>query len=324
MVKRWLKILVSFGVLGLLFVLLPWQQVKETWHNVSLPILTAMLAGFVIVHFLGVIKWRTIVNANAGRAPLHLLDAVRFYAAGLFANLCLPSIVGGDVLRAALAGKRIGQPEAVVLGGLADRMIDTLAIGVLVAVGGLLAGGSLSGWSTPFVLLVCLLTVGIGVMMLPLLLRRPLNRWPAQYRRRVGRALVSLRRLWQSPRATFRAFTFALVMQSSFVLLNAWLGFSLSIDVPLAVWFLVWPLAKAAGLLPVSLGGLGVRDATLAALLVPFGVPLAQGLVASLAWTTVMIGGGLLGGLFWWMLGRSPEVGREVLSLSGSSHRSHG
>lgn len=324
MVKRWLKILVSFGVLGLLLVLLPWQQVKETWHNVSFSIWTAMLAGFVIVHLLGVIKWRTIINANAGRAPLHLLDGVRFYAAGLFANLCLPSIVGGDVLRATLAGKRIGQPEAVILGGLADRIIDTLAIAVLVAFGGLLAGGSLSGWSTPLILLVCLLTVGIGVMMLPLLLKRPLNRWPAKYRHRVGRALVSLRRLWQSPGATLSAFTFALAMQSSFVLLNAWLGFSLGIDVHLAVWFLVWPLAKAAGLLPISLGGLGVRDATLAALLVPFGVPLAQGLVASIAWTTVMIGGGLLGGLFWWMLGRSPEVGREILSLSSSSHRSHG
>lgn len=120
------------------------------------------------------------------------------------------------------------------------------------------------------------------------------------------------------------AFAVALLMQSSFVLLNAWLGYSLGIDVPLAVWFLVWPLAKAAGLLPVSLGGLGVRDATLAALLVPFGVPPAQGLVASLAWTSVMIGGGLLGGLLWWTLGRSPEVAHDVLSFTGSSTRSHG
>lgn len=324
MMKRGLKILVSFGVLGILFVLLPWQQVVETWRDVSLLLWSVMLSGFVIVHLVGVIKWRMIINVNAGRAPLPLLDAARFYAAGLFANLCLPSIVGGDVLRAALAGKRIGQPEAVILGGLTDRIIDLAAVGVLVAGGGLLTGGILSGWSTPLVALLCLITVGTSLLMAPLLLRRPLNRWPARHRRRIGRTLVSLRRLRQSPGAAASAFALALFMQSSFVMLNAWLGYSLGIDVPLAVWFLVWPLAKAAGLLPVSLGGLGVRDATLAALLVPFGVPPAQGLVASLAWSTVMIGGGLIGGLLWWTLGRSPEIVRGAISFSGSSSRSHG
>jgi hypothetical protein len=49
-------------------------------------------------------------------------------------------------------------------------------------------------------------------------------------------------------------------------------------------------------MLPVSLGGLGVRDAALTTLLVPFGVPAAFGLVASLAWNTVLIGGTVIAG----------------------------
>jgi uncharacterized membrane protein YbhN (UPF0104 family) len=55
-------------------------------------------------------------------------------------------------------------------------------------------------------------------------------------------------------------------------------------------------------MLPLTFGGLGVRDATLATLLVPFGVPAAFGLVASLAWNTVLIGGALLGGVLWWIV----------------------
>ena len=90
-------------------------------------------------------------------------------------------------------------------------------------------------------------------------------------------------------------------MQSSFVLLNARIGDALLIEVPTSVWFVVWPLAKLTGLLPVSLGGLGVRDATQGALLTGFGVPAARGVVASLVWQSVLIAGGLLAGLYWWL-----------------------
>jgi glycosyltransferase 2 family protein len=86
-------------------------------------------------------------------------------------------------------------------------------------------------------------------------------------------------------------------MQAVFIVVSAWLGAAVGADAPLWAWFIAWPLAKAAGMLPVSLGGLGVRDAALASLLVPFGVPAAVGLVASLAWQAVLIGGALVGGL---------------------------
>lgn len=322
--KRWLKFLVSFGVLGLLLVLLPWKEIISVWRDVSIPLWLSIVAGFIAIHFVGVAKWRMILNTNAGGSLLGFFDAYRFYVAGLFANLCLPSIVGGDVLRAALAGKRIGEPEAVVLGGVADRMIDTIALGALIGVGGILAGSVISGWSTQFALILILVGAGLALLLLPFVLRRPLDRWPKKYRRNVGRGLVSIRRLWRNPRVAVIAFVLALSMQTSFVLLNAWLGWSLGIDVPLAVWFLAWPLAKAAGLVPVSIGGLGVRDATLAALLVPFGVPAAQGLVASLVWQTVLIAGGLLGGLSWWLMGRARGAGEESILLTRSAQRSHG
>ncbi|MDH4347912.1 MAG: hypothetical protein OEW17_03830, partial [Gemmatimonadota bacterium] len=43
----------------------------------------------------------------------------------------------------------------------------------------------------------------------------------------------------------------------------------------------------------------------LAALLAPFGVPFAVGVVCSLLWQTVLIVGGLIGGLAWLVLDRT-------------------
>lgn len=311
--KLWLKILTSVALMTLLFMLIPWQEARRAGSQVSLAVWIVALCGFLIGHSLGAAKWRMMVNA--GRPKLRRLAAARCYAAGLFANLCLPSIVGGDVLRATLAGKATGRAESAVLGGLADRVSDLLASGLLISIGGMLAGGALSGWQAQVAGLSLPIGFGVGLGCLPLILRRRLSRWPARYRRLIARSLIALRRLRRSPGIALRAFLISLLVQSGFVLLNAWIGRAIGIEVPLAVWFLTWPLAKVAALAPISLGGIGVRDATMAALLAPFGVPVALSLVASLIWQSVMIAGGLLSGLVWWSLRDSGRGGlrkREV------------
>lgn len=301
--KPYLKALVSVAVLALILALLPWHQMREAATRLPLWVWVGAFLGFVAGHRLGVAKWRLLVNA--GRSHLRVREAIRCYAAGLFANLCLPGVAGGDLLRAVLAWRATGRLEAVVLGSAADRTIDVTALALLLATGGLFARGVLPGWGAQ--LLTVGLVLGALVATVGLLLgwRRPLARWPTRFRRSIARGLVALRRLWRNPQLALTALAFALVIQSGFVLLNAWIGREIGIGVPLAVWFLAWPLAKLAGLLPISLGGLGVRDAALAALLVPVGVPAAHGVVASLLWSTVMIAGGLFGGLVWWLLSRT-------------------
>ncbi len=322
--KVWLKVAVSVGLLGLLAWLLPWHQVEEALRRLSPGLWALVWLGFVAGHALGVIKWRLFVNA--GHAALRFGDAALCYGAGLFANLCLPSIVGGDVLRMALAGKLTRRPEAAFLGGVVDRLTDMIAMALLVAGGALLSRDDLPGWGEG-VFTVALLVgfVGLGLS-LPFALRRPIRKWPRKLRRPVGRTLVALRRLVRDPAHGLQGLGLSLMIQGSFVLLNAWLGYQLGIRVSLSVWFLVWPLAKIAGLMPISLGGLAVRETTLAALLTPFGVPFALGVVCSLLWQTVLIGGGLLGGLVWLVLSRARQgaVERPATIIHQVTHPGHG
>lgn len=319
--KLWLKILVSLGFFGLLLFLVPWRQVIEAITNISPLVWLAALSGFVGGHFLGVLKWRMILNS--GRSNLRLVDGIRCYAAGLFANLCLPSIVGGDVLRAALAGKTTGRPEAAIFGGIVDRTIDIAGLGMLVVVGFILSGTALPEWGSRYHLIVVGLGVIGGTIAFVLAIRRPLRRWPRRVRKSIGRTLVAIRSLRRSPRVAITALALSLFIQSGFVGLNAWIGTSIGITLPLAVWFFAWPLAKFVGLLPVSLGGLGVRDASFASILIPFGIVATQGLAVSLVWDSILIGGGLIGGLIWWILRRSAEHPKSHIAAT-SSPGSHG
>jgi uncharacterized membrane protein YbhN (UPF0104 family) len=296
------RLLVSGGLLALLLVILPWEEVATAASRMTLPLYLGALAGFLAAHALGAVKWRMLMAASGRSSRLGPVDTVGCYGAGLLSNLFLPSVVGGDVVRAGLAVRTIGRPEAVILGSMADRLVDFSALGLLILAGAAFAGAEIRGWTGPAIGILVVVGMGAGALSLPLLTRRPLARWPRRIRRRVGRVLVALRHLARSPGTTARALAISLGMQSALIMLGAWLGRAVGAQAPLWAWFLAWPLAKAAGMLPVTLGGLGVRDAALATLLLPFGVPAALGLVASLAWNTVLIGGALFGGVLWWII----------------------
>jgi hypothetical protein len=59
-------------------------------------------------------------------------------------------------------------------------------------------------------------------------------------------------------------------LQAGFVLLNIALGNMMGMELSASLWFMLWPLSKIASMLPVSLGGLGVREATFGLLVSPF------------------------------------------------------
>lgn len=317
--KPWLKAGISLILLVLLFVILPWDGVRDALGRLSPRIWLGVLGGFVLGHLLGVLKWRLFVNA--ARGGLGVRDAVACYSAGLFANLCLPTIVGGDVLRVALAGQITHRPEAALSGGIMDRLTDMLALAILVTVGGIFARHHLAGWLGQALTVAIVVGLGMVVLAFPLILRRPLARWPQRIRRPLGRGLVGVRALWRRPTVALVGLGCSLAIQSGFVLLNVWLGRSVGIDVGYATWFLVWPLAKIAALVPISLGGIAVREGSLAALLLPFGVPAATSVVCSLLWQTVMIAGGLLGGLAWFFLGRGRSLSVRAATTHSSARR---
>ena len=74
---------------------------------------------------------------------------------------------------------------------------------------------------------------------------------------------------------------------------------------PLHVWFLTWPLAKISAMLPISMGGIGVREVALAVLLGRFGIPFSSAVGLGLLWESVLIAGSGIGGGFYLLSSRN-------------------
>ena len=118
---------------------------------------------------------------------------------------------------------------------------------------------------------------------------------------KMSRLFVKLRRAWLSmasrPAYVLISLSLGIVVQFCLVALSASVASACGLHISFHIWLIVWPLAKILALMPLTLGGVGIREAGLTALLAPFGAPPALTVAAGLCWEAILIAGGLAAGL---------------------------
>lgn len=262
-------------------------------------------AGFVtgmIVQVIAAVRWALLARPVGFPYSISLF-VWRFFE-GAFFSLCLPTSIGGDVVKAyRLADSTAGR----LLAGctvLADRLTGLAALGVL-------AGAAVIGkeWS-----LGLAATIGVGAALLAAVLGviwlavgsldRLLTLFPEPH---AARQFISQLLPYQMrPSLMTRAVAWSLLVQMGGSVAVAFVARGLGVALPLSVWFAVVPLIALAMVLPISISGVGVREGGLAFLLAPAGVPAEQAVAIGLLWFLTTIGIGLIGGLLF-LLDRTPS-----------------
>ncbi|MGQ0537993.1 MAG: lysylphosphatidylglycerol synthase transmembrane domain-containing protein [Gemmatimonadaceae bacterium] len=309
------RLALSAAILLLLVIALPFDELAAALAAVPAWAWPGAVALYLTLHLIGIAKWRLVTNA-AG-AGLTFRTAARAYYAGLFGNMFLPSIVGGDVVRAGLALADARSRSGLVLGSLVDRVGDIVSLTAVAGVGAVLSPRALDAQSRTVFLALGGLLAATGLAAAVLLLLLPLRRLSFRVRRKLVHVRRALRATARRPGTLLAAIMLGILLQTLLVGLNYALGLMIGIAIPLYVWLFVWPLAKISGLLPITQGGIGVREAAQVALFAPFGVSAAKALAAGLVFEGVIIAGGLLGGCIAYLLGRgAPIVPAGALATS--------
>lgn len=311
----------SAALLAMLFAILPFHEIRDAILSVPWWVWPASLATYMLLHLIGVAKWRLLTNvAGAG---LTFGGAARAYYWGLFGNTFLPSIVGGDAVRMAMALKSARSGHGLVLGSLVDRFLDIIGMVLVAGIGAWLSPLALTPESRRIFLVALTLLTAAGLVGLAALWLFPVRRLSFRVRRKLVPVRRAVRATAVRPGALGSALALGMLLQSLLVVLNWQLGRAIGIEIPLYVWLFVWPLAKISGLLPVTQGGIGVREAAQAALFAPFGVSAAKAVATGLVFEVVIIAGGLLGGALAFLAGarREPTAGSPappVLTQAGA------
>jgi uncharacterized membrane protein YbhN (UPF0104 family) len=129
--------------------------------------------------------------------------------------------------------------------------------------------------------------------------------------RLVTKMIHSAAELAKSPGRLLLCLAISMAVQCLFVAINIAFAEAAHVEAPVAAWFFAWTTAKIIAIAPISLGGLGVREASMAALLVPFGADPAQVVAIGLVWQSVLYVSGFIGFLVQFQRPASANVKME-------------
>jgi len=271
-----------------------------------------VLAAFAL-HFVGLlisaVRWHLLLRAQGAEVPLAFL--ARSLLVGTFFNNFLPSTVGGDLMRARDTAAQAGSGTGALTVVLVERASGILVLGFFALAAALTGALGRDGSAPAAAAASAVLLAGFFACVL-LLRPRPLaalrrrteariatggGRWARIGLGRVDRLLLTLEALAGAPGVLRSTMALAVLLQAN-VILHFWcVARALDLGVEPGAFLLIVPVATVLLLLPVSINGIGAREAVFAFLLGRHGVPLAQALAFSWVAYGTVLAQGLLGGL---------------------------
>lgn len=276
-----------------------------------------MAAAFLVVFAAVVIsawKWGLILAWR--RRPLPYRRLFRHYLVGLFFNNVLPTTVGGDAVRAWEASRDTGEVPEAVGSVITERLVAGAALGVTALLGLPFVG------VTPrlLVLVLSFLAIDLALVAAFLVPRVAEGVATSVLPRRVSgvRATVSatvgvVRESVRAPRLFIRIVVLSVLFQLLVAAVNACLFQAMGVPVSLARCVVYTPMIFTVTMLPVSLSGLGVREAAYAYFFGQSGVAQADAIAASLLFF-VIVGISSLPGAPLFALSRRRFLGAERAS----------
>ncbi len=290
------KIVVSVALLG---VLIARSDAPRLWgylRTASIGWLAGALGLYLLMVLASAWRWGLLLDAQGVHVPATRLT--QSFLVATFFNNFLPSNIGGDVVRIADTAKDARSRTLAAAVVLADRGIGLLGLVLLAAVAASIATGSgLTEGPVPSWLLwsgfALATAVSAPAVIAPGGLERllqPLRRLhPEWVGARLEQLTAVLGRFRDAPSALAGCFAGALVVQA--LLVGFYAAIAHAIGVPVSPWHMavVVPVSFLVQMLPVSVNGLGLREATFSFYFSRLGLPIEAALVVSLVGAGLMV-----------------------------------
>jgi len=309
-----LKLVVSLGLIYYLASGMNWQELGAIFKQIAVPFFALAVFFFLLSNLLGSLQWYLLLRAQDIRISFR--QALVFYFVGVFFNNVLLGNIGGDAMRIYDIRRLSGQSSGGVAATMMDRFIGLFSTCSLALAAYPLIVGSTSKSSLLVSVLVPVWLALIAVLAMGLsrriggLIERQLTRLlPAA----IGNLLSSLRRsvVVYRDRVPLLAGIWLISMCVQFCRILVYWSAGMAIGMaPGLLYFVCFqPIAAVIASLPISIGGLGVRENTLVGLFAGLGFAAEISTAMSLLGYVSGILASLLGGIAFVM--RRAESQRE-------------
>lgn len=315
--RRFVSTLVKLAVTAALYIAVFYTiDVGKIWARLQTARLEWVALGVLTYaggQWLSAWRWWLLLRPVELAVPY--LRMVSFYFIGMFFNIFLPTIVGGDAVKAILLARETGAPARATMSVFMERNVGLLALLTIATVAAFVAPPvEVRGFNLlqlTLVVFAAFIVANIVLAYRPayhlvdyLVAMTPLARIRSRaaslyeavvpYREARWRGLVAA--------ATAQSFLFqGVVILVVFLNANA-----LGLSVPVAALAVFVPLISLAGMLPISVNGLGIREALYLILFGRIGVAADAAVSMALLYFAVTLAASLPGGIVY-ALQRGPR-----------------
>lgn len=260
------RIGISIILLAFLFKQVDGKSLIAVIENADTGLLLLSAVIYFLVYVLCLFRWEMLLKG--AKIRLSLKRVIISFAGGVFFNLFLPSTIGGDFVRSIDLAAHTKRPREVVATVLLDRLSGYVGL-VIVALLALLFGWKLI--EDKSVLLSIAIITGILVVTLLVLFNRFLYSKINQvlHSPTAGRVRAAIKNLHREihifrhhKKIILNNLILSVLIQALFPVTFYIIALSLGIKIDITYFFVYLPIIGAITLLPISIGGLGLRDAT--------------------------------------------------------------
>jgi uncharacterized protein (TIRG00374 family) len=299
-----LKIGVTIGLLIFLFKKTDINKMISIVKDMDLFYFVIAIIFFVFTYYLGILRWQVLLKGADVKVSFSRVTIS--YLMGLAINLFSPSTVGGDLARGIDLSIYASKSKPKILATvILDRIFGYVAI-ILIASFSLIFGykfvndkAVIVSFGILALLLLAILLILFSKNVLNILLRifgkieiikNALVRF---------HDAVSLFRLKSRLNSVIYGLFLSLVIQFGAVLLIYFLALALKIDIDMVYFFVFVPIINAISMIPITIGGLGLRDSSAVFFFTRAGLSASAAFTLSLMTFLFFVISGIIGGIIY-------------------------
>ena len=281
-----LRLLFSLGILGLLFTQISFSEVLENLKKVSPLFVLFAWAYYAFCQLISSYRWKVLLEARNVHVPLRELFS--FYMIGMFANNFMPGSVGGDVVKSYHLFRTTSDVKIAAVSVFLERFTGLIGL-CLISLVALVVG--YQHLSSPVVLgsvvaaALAILLIIIIIWQMPRIVGRlgwATRLLPKRFTKIAADIYGALASYRHHPKSILAAIGLSAILQFLFAAYYALASIAMGIPIDLIYFVLFLPLITLVTMIPLSIGGLGLREVMIVTLFGAVGISQADVLSVSL------------------------------------------
>ena len=304
--KKWVtffvKIILSVLILTILFYKTDVKKFYTIIIEADIQIFFFAFFLFIVAQTISTYRWKMLLHTE--KMNIHFYNLVGYYFIGMFFNLFMPTIVGGDVVRGYYLYKKSNMGSESVASIFVERLSGFFAL-MVIGLLSLIIGYSYINDKPVIVILLAFITSGFFAFLLLIAnkgVRDRVNNFIKggrleRARQKLKGISESIKRYRNHKEVVIRVILLSFLVQMLGIFIFYFTSKALNFNVSLAYFFLFVPIITVISMAPVTFGGLGVREFLAIFLFHKVGLGTTEALSLSLLWFSISVIASIFGGV---------------------------